>query len=79
MARRKKGLEQSGPFSQSQRKDNMADKDILAPVKLVRAHWIGEDRHEIGASLDLEPAEARRLINAGVAVRNDPLPGEEPA
>lgn len=51
-----------------------AGKDI--PVKLNRAHWIGEDRNEIGTTIEVEPAEARRLIDAGVASRTDPLPGE---
>ncbi|WP_167522469.1 MULTISPECIES: hypothetical protein [unclassified Mesorhizobium] len=55
----------------------MADKDtVLVPVRLIRAHWIKEERHEIGKVLELDTAEARRLINAGVAERNDPLPGE---
>lgn len=61
----------------------MADKDtapaaVTAPVKLNRAHWIGTERHEIGETLDLDPAEARRLIDLGVADRADPLPGEMP-
>jgi hypothetical protein len=62
----------------------MADKDnapalVTVPVKLNRAHWIGTERHEIGETLDVDPAEARRLINAGIADRMDPLPGEPDA
>lgn len=60
-------------------KSGKADKKKAVktiPVKLNRAHWIGEERNEIGAIIDVEPAEARRLIDAGVASRTDPLPGE---
>ncbi|WP_167522486.1 MULTISPECIES: hypothetical protein [unclassified Mesorhizobium] len=54
----------------------MADK--TATVKLVRAYWLedGIDRLEAGELLELPLDEARRLINAGVAERTDPLPGE---
>lgn len=52
----------------------MAEKKII--IELVRAHWVGEDRHEPGALLEVEPKEARRLVDAGVAARTDPIPGE---
>jgi len=45
-------------------------------VKLNRDHWVGEDRMPAGIMLDVEPKEARRLVDAGVASRTDPIPGE---
>lgn len=45
-------------------------------IKLLRDHWIGEDRHSAGANIEVTTKEARRLIDAGVASRTDPLPGE---
>ena len=45
-------------------------------VMLVRAHWVGEQRHEPQEVLVVNVPEARRLIDAGVATRMDLLPGE---
>lgn len=55
----------------------MADK-MSATVKLVRDYWIedGIDRVRAGELIELPLEEARRLLNAGVAERTDPLPGE---
>lgn len=55
----------------------MNDKVKLAPVKLLRDYWPKEnERIEAGTVLDLPTADAKRLIEAGVAERADPLPGE---
>ena len=56
----------------------MADKEEkLAPVKLLRDTWVGEDRVVADGSIIEMPAKhARILIEAGVAERADPLPGE---
>lgn len=49
----------------------------LAPIKLLRDTWVGEKRIEAdGSIIEMPPADARRLIEAGVAERADPLPGE---
>lgn len=53
----------------------MAEKKLIV-VKLIRSHWIGEERHDAPEIIEVEPAEARKLIEAGVALRTDPLPGE---
>lgn len=53
-----------------------AEKANLVAVRLVRSHWIGEYRHDAPETLEVEPAEARRLVDAGVAARTDPIPGE---
>ena len=54
----------------------MADKSVI--VKLVRDYWVEEgiDRVKAGELVELPVDEARRLLNAGVAERTDPLPGE---
>ena len=54
----------------------MADKSVI--VKLVRDYWKEEgiDRVKAGELVELPVDEARRLLNAGVAERTDPLPGE---
>lgn len=52
----------------------MAEKTIQ--VELKRDHWVGEERHAAGSLIEVDPKEARRLIDAGVANRTDPLPGE---
>lgn len=50
----------------------------LAPVRLIRDTWVGEERHRAdGSIIELPAKDARRLIDAGVAERADPLPGEE--
>ena len=55
----------------------MADKEILAPIKLIRDTWVGEERIVADGKIIGMPAkDARRLIEAGVAERADPLPGE---
>jgi len=55
----------------------MADKEILAPVKLIRDTWVGEDRVKAdGKIINMPAKDARALIEAGVAERCDPLPGE---
>jgi hypothetical protein len=46
------------------------------PVKLLRAYWPETERVEAGTKMNLTVAEAKRLIEAGVAERADPLPGE---
>lgn len=49
----------------------------LAPIKLIRDTWVGEERIPADGSIIEMPArDARRLIEAGVAERADPLPGE---
>lgn len=45
------------------------------PIKLTRACWV-PDRTEPGTEMDVTVEQAKRMIAAGVAVRNDPLPGE---
>lgn len=55
----------------------MAEKEKTTPIKLLRDTWIGEDRIVADGSVrDFPLKEARRLIDAGVAERADPLPGE---
>lgn len=57
----------------------MADekKQVLAPIRLIRDTWVGEERIVADGSIIEMPAkDARRLIDAGVAERADPLPGE---
>ena len=50
----------------------------LAPIRLIRDTWVGEQRIPADGSIIKMPAkDARRLIDAGVAVRADPLPGED--
>lgn len=52
-------------------------KTALAPIRLIRDTWVGEDRIVADGSIIEMPAkEARALIEAGVAERADPLPGE---
>lgn len=49
----------------------------LAPVRLIRDYWAKEDeRTPAGTILELPTADAKRLIEAGVAERADPMPGE---
>lgn len=49
----------------------------LAPIKLIRDTWVGEERIPAdGAIIEMPVKDARRLIEAGVAERADPLPGE---
>jgi hypothetical protein len=45
-------------------------------VELKRDHWVGTERHEAGEWIEATPKEARRLVDAGVAARTDPMPGE---
>ncbi len=53
------------------------EKPKLAQIKLVRDTWVGDDRIVADGSIIEMPAkDARRLIEAGVAERADPLPGE---
>ncbi len=55
----------------------MADKTVA--VKLVRAYWLADGvdgRINPPEIIELPVDEARRLLNAGVAERVDPLPGE---
>lgn len=53
------------------------ESEILAPIKLTRDTWVGEERIKADGSIIEMPAkDARRLIEAGVAERCDPLPGE---
>jgi len=60
-----------------QQEADLADKEILAPIKLIRDTWVGEDRIVADGKIIGMPAkDARRLIEAGVAERADPLPGE---
>ena len=56
----------------------MADeKPKLAPIRLIRDTWVGEDRIVADGSIIEMPAkDARALIEGGVAERADPLPGE---
>ena len=55
----------------------MNDKPKTVPVMLLRDYWPETERVAAGTKIDLPSAEARRLIDAGVAGRADPLPGEE--
>lgn len=53
------------------------EKQKTAPIKLLRDTWFGEDRQVAdGSTIHVPVKEARRLIESGVAVRMDPLPGE---
>lgn len=56
----------------------MADeKPKLAPIRLIRDTWVGEDRIVAdGSVIEMPAKDARALIEAGVAERADPLPGE---
>lgn len=57
----------------------MADekKQVLAQIKLLRDTWVGEDRIKAdGKIIEMPAKDARVLIDAGVAERADPLPGE---
>lgn len=50
----------------------------LAQIRLVRDTWVGTERIVAdGSIIDMPAKDARRLIEAGVAERADPLPGEE--
>ncbi len=54
----------------------MADEKT-APIKLLRDTWRGEERVVAdGKTVQWPVKDARRLIESGVAVRMDPLPGE---
>ena len=56
---------------------DLADKEILAPIKLLRDTWVGDERIKAdGKVIGMPAKDARRLIEAGVAERADPLPGE---
>lgn len=58
--------------------DAKETKAKLAPIKLLRDTWVGEERIPAdGTIIEMPAKDARRLIDAGVAVRCDPLPGEE--
>lgn len=48
----------------------------LTPITLLRDYWPETERVKAGTKMDLPVAEAKRLIEAGVAERADPLPGE---
>jgi hypothetical protein len=57
----------------------MADEkpEKLAPIKLIRDTWVGEERIKAdGTVINMPAKDARALIEAGVAERCDPLPGE---
>lgn len=55
----------------------MSEKVKTAPVKLLRDYWpVNDERQAAGVVVDLPVPEAKRLIEAGVAERADPLPGE---
>jgi hypothetical protein len=54
----------------------MAPEKKLTPVTLLRDYWPETERVVAGTKLHLPIAEAKRLIEAGVAERADPLPGE---
>ena len=55
----------------------MAEDKKTVPIKLVRDTWVGEKRISAdGTIIDMPTADARKLIDAGVAQRADPLPGE---
>jgi len=47
------------------------------PVKLLRDAWpLADERHNAGEVIDVPVALARHWIEAGVAERADPFPGE---
>lgn len=56
----------------------MADeKEKTAPIRLIRDTWVGSERVPAdGKVIPMPVKDARRLIDAGVAERADPLPGE---
>lgn len=56
----------------------MADeKEKTAPIRLIRDTWVGNERIVAdGSIIEMPSKDARRLIDAGVAERADPLPGE---
>lgn len=57
--------------------EDKQEKPKLAPIRLVRDTWVGENRIVADGSIIEMPAkDARALIEAGVAERADPLPGE---
>ena len=49
-------------------------KSVL--VELKRDHWVGTERHEAGEWIATTAKDARRLVDAGVAARTDPMPEE---
>lgn len=50
----------------------------LAPIVLIRDTWVGEERIRAdGKIIEMPAKDARRLIDAGIAERADPLPGED--
>lgn len=49
------------------------DKASLIKVRLKRAHWIGDIRHNPPEELEVDFDTALRLIENGVASRTDPL------
>jgi hypothetical protein len=49
-----------------------------APVALTHAYWDDKGtRHEVGTVIELPTKDAKALIEAGKAVRADPMPGDE--
>ncbi len=52
-------------------------KPATAPIRLLRDTWTDEGRIVAdGSIIEMPTKDARRLIDAGVAERADPLPGE---
>jgi len=65
-----------------------APRPILIPVRIKRDYWAkddiqdqwpqsGDNRIRAGETINLPGKEARRLMDAGVAERADPLPDED--
>lgn len=55
----------------------MKSKARTLPVKLVRNYrpeGHSTRKEDAGSEIELPAEEARRVIEAGIAVRNDPLP-----
>lgn len=50
----------------------------LAPIKLLKDYWDADSRRmKANMIIDLPIKEAKALIEAGKAVRADPMPGDD--
>jgi len=57
--------------------DDKQKSQKTMPIRLLRDVWVGTDRVRVdGKTIEMPIADARRFIEAGVAERADPLPGE---
>lgn len=63
-------------MSTEELKNAPAAKVARTPIKLLRDYWQEEDvRSPAGSEIEVTKEVAKRLIQEGIAERNDPLPG----